>query len=122
MVDHEWAPPEVAELPALPAGLARPWRVAGGVAVELFCAVRFREHGDLDVEVLRADAAALAAALPGWELHDAVGGGELTRWQPTSTSTTPCRGWARRRCAGWRRPVATAHPGSPWLPRLWAGR
>jgi hypothetical protein len=59
---------------------ARPWWVAGGVAVELFCATGFRGHGDLDVEILRTDAAELAAALPGWELHDTPGGGELVRW------------------------------------------
>jgi hypothetical protein len=51
------------------------------VAVELFCGPPFRGHGDLDVEVLRPDAAELAAALPGWELHDATGGGGLARWR-----------------------------------------
>jgi hypothetical protein len=82
VVEHAWEPPDAVELPALLARFARPWWVAGGVAIELFCGVRFREHGDLDVEILRPDAAELVAALPGWELHDAVRGSGLIRWQP----------------------------------------
>jgi hypothetical protein len=72
------------------------------VAVELFCGLRFRDHGDLDVEVLRADAARLAAALPGWELQDTPRAGELVRWRgaapPAGNSLWarpgPDRAWA----------------------------
>jgi hypothetical protein len=95
------------------------------VAVELFRGTGFRDHGDLDVEILRTDAAELAAALPGWELHDTPGGGELVRWPgdapPVGNSLWSRPGADRRwRCSscsptprgpGCRRPVAR-HAGS----------
>ncbi|HXY71683.1 MAG TPA: hypothetical protein VEM41_04000, partial [Actinomycetota bacterium] len=62
-------------------GLARlfrqvdaPWWVAGGVALDLFVGRPTREHGDLDVEILRRDLSDFAGAIRGWSLFQAKDG------------------------------------------------
>lgn len=59
----------------------RPWWLAGGVGLEVFCGQRIRSHGDIDIEVLRQDVDALAHHLDLWELWSAHQG-RLTRWRP----------------------------------------
>jgi hypothetical protein len=69
-----WTPLEVRELLA---GLAVPWWVAGGWAVEAFTGVA-REHEDIDVSVLRRDVGAIRAHLePAWHLWSAGESGLL---------------------------------------------
>lgn len=72
---------EPSRLPTVLAAFDGPWWVAGGVAIELFCGHWIRDHLDIDVEILRGDAARLHAALPGWELH-AAHRGRLSAWTP----------------------------------------
>lgn len=50
------------------------WWVAGGWALDLFVGTQSRAHEDLDVGVLRRDAARVLAALPGWEFFEAQEG------------------------------------------------
>ena len=62
----------------------RPWAVAGGWAIELFCglgALPSRPHKDIDIAVLRRDQLALQAhpTRRGWSLEIAVKG-TLTPW------------------------------------------
>ncbi|QIG42218.1 hypothetical protein G5V58_05070 [Nocardioides anomalus] len=57
-----WDVPRPEDAPALMAGFAGPWWVAGGWAVEAFTGVR-RRHKDLDLAALRRDADALRTAL-----------------------------------------------------------
>lgn len=73
-------PPEVAELFAK---LRVPWWVAGGYAIELALGRAVRDHGDIDVLVLRRDQLAVQDALAGWQWW-AVDppGGAPRRWHP----------------------------------------
>jgi hypothetical protein len=54
--------------------LTVPWWIAGGWALDLFLGRQFREHGDLDVGVLRRDSPQLLAALSNWEIFEAQNG------------------------------------------------
>jgi hypothetical protein len=74
-----WSPVSPQEAAAALSGFRRPWWIAGGVAIELFVGRRIRDHGDLDVEVLRIDQAELHGALSDWDLRIASRG-RLTRW------------------------------------------
>jgi hypothetical protein len=60
--------------------LAVPWWIAGGWALDLFAGRQTRQHGDLDVEVLRRDQFAVQRHLAGWDLHTAEDG-ELHPWR-----------------------------------------
>jgi hypothetical protein len=51
-----------------------PWWIAGGWALDLFLGMQTRAHKDLDVGVLRRDAARILAALPDWECFEALEG------------------------------------------------
>lgn len=82
-----------------------PWWIAGGYAIELAVSRSFREHGDLDVLVLRRDQLRLRALLTTWDLYmaDPPGAGALCEW-PESAGVPPRVHdvWCRRA------------PGLPW--------
>ncbi len=59
-----WAGRTPADAARLLAGYPGPWWIAGGWAIEAFTGVR-RHHGDLDLEVLRADLPLLRQHLAG---------------------------------------------------------
>jgi len=61
-----WRPEDVA---AALAGLAAPWAVAGGWAVELVLGVGRREHEDLEIALPAARFAEAAERLPGLDFH-----------------------------------------------------
>jgi hypothetical protein len=63
--------------------LAAPWWIAGGWALDLFAETQTRPHKDLDIGVLRRDAAAVVSALTAWEVFEAKDG-VLTRLQADS--------------------------------------
>lgn len=73
-----WSPQDVAR--AL-SGLAIPWCVVGGWAIDLFLGRPTREHGDLEIAILRPDLPALRAHLGAYVFH-AVGDGEVLRLSP----------------------------------------
>lgn len=96
----EWDPLDVLEAAALLGSLPLPWWIAGGQALDLFIGRSTREHGDLDVEVLRRDQLALQEALAGWDLRIALDG-KLAPWPrgevlPEGSTSI----WARRDGAG----------------------
>jgi hypothetical protein len=61
-------------------GIAVPWWIAGGWALDLFVGHQTRAHGDTDISVLRGGEAALHQQLRGWELFIADVG-TLTPWK-----------------------------------------
>jgi hypothetical protein len=112
-------------------GLALPWWIAGGWALDLFAGGVSRAHQDLDIGILRRDATAVIASLPEWEFFEAKDG-KLTHF---GAATAPradvnslwCRragtaewlmelmleasdgdAWIFRRLPAIRRPLATA--------------
>jgi hypothetical protein len=75
-----WEPASVPEVAALFGALGVPWWVAGGYALELAAGRRLREHGDVDVLLLRRNQLAAQEALRGWEWWAADPPGTLRRW------------------------------------------
>jgi Aminoglycoside-2''-adenylyltransferase len=91
-----WEPVRPAELRELLAGLAAPWWVAGGWALDLFLGRQTRTHEDLDVALLRRDQQALRRHLRGWDLRYATPEHTLESWDG-SYLELPVHGiWARR--------------------------
>ena len=62
-------------------GVAFPWWIAGGWAIDLYLGLQTRSHADLDVLILREDQSAMQQALRGWDLHAAEPPGSLRRWR-----------------------------------------
>ncbi|WP_143231070.1 nucleotidyltransferase domain-containing protein [Actinosynnema sp. ALI-1.44] len=121
-------PPEVAELFST---VDVPWWIAGGYAIESHVGHAFREHGDIDVMLLRRDQSAVQQALAGWEWWAADPPGELRPWRsgevlPSAVHDIWCRpaadqpwriqiildesdgeDWVSRRDPRIRRPITT---------------
>ncbi len=76
-----WAPLSIREAASLFGGMGAPWWIAGGHAIELFVGRPLREHGDLDVGVLRRDQFVVGWHLRDWDLR-AASGGTLRPWRP----------------------------------------
>ena len=79
---HGWDPASLAEVAGLFGDLTTPWWVAGGFAVELAVGRRFRDHGDIDVLLLRRDQLAAQRALSGWTWWAVDPPGSLRPWAP----------------------------------------
>lgn len=82
-IETPWGPWEAApldEVVALMRGLAAPWWVAGGYAIELAVGRAYREHGDVDIALLRRDQIAVRRLLDGWDVHAAVVPQTLRPW------------------------------------------
>jgi hypothetical protein len=77
-----WQPLKPDEVAAIFAPLDAPWWIAGGRAIDAFLGYESREHGDIDVAVLRRDQIAAQELLAGWDLQAADPPGSLRRWQP----------------------------------------
>ncbi|MEU9314448.1 amino acid transporter [Streptomyces sp. NPDC048295] len=75
-----WDPPPPDEAARLFAPLRVPWWIAGGYAVEFAVGRAFREHGDIDVLLLRRDQLAAQHLLADWEWWAADPPGTLRRW------------------------------------------
>jgi hypothetical protein len=113
------------------ADLAALWWLAGGYALELAVGRTWREHGDIDVLLLRRDQLAVQRALSGWEWWAADPPGTLRPWRageilPPSVHDIWCRpghgtpwriqvmldesiggDWVSRRNPAVRRPITT---------------
>jgi len=76
-----WDHIPVDEVASAMAGFGRPWWVAGGFAIEAFLGHPIRDHGDIDIGLLRLDHMAVHEHLAGWELQCADPPGTLRRWQ-----------------------------------------
>jgi ribosomal protein S18 acetylase RimI-like enzyme len=70
-----WSPSQVA---AVLAGIAVPWAIAGGWAVDLHLGRPTRPHEDIEIAIPRADFPVLRRALARFELYD-VGDGRIRR-------------------------------------------
>lgn len=82
-IETPWGPWDAApldEVVALMRGLAAPWWVAGGYAIELAVGRAYREHGDVDIALLRRDQLAVRRLLNGWDVHAAVVPQTLRPW------------------------------------------
>jgi hypothetical protein len=77
-----WDPAPVNEVAELFGGCEVNWWIAGGYAIELAVGRRFREHGDIDVLLLRRDQLCVQRALAGWDWHAADPPGTLRPWRP----------------------------------------
>lgn len=80
--------PSCAWEPASPTGVAQifssspaRWWIAGGYAIELAAGRQIREHGDIDVLVLRPDQLAVQHVLPSWQWYTADPPGTLRPWR-----------------------------------------
>ena len=71
------------------------WWLAGGRALDLFLGAESRAHADLDVGILRRDAAGVLAALPEWQFF-AARDGTLSRCAPGAPPPAANSLWARR--------------------------
>jgi len=77
-------------------GFGAPWWIAGGWAIDLFLGRQTREHGDIDVAVLRSDQQRLQRHLSDWDVHVAHDG-ELTLWEAGDWLVAPrWQFWVRR--------------------------
>ncbi|CAK7255446.1 MULTISPECIES: amino acid transporter [unclassified Shinella] len=89
-----WAAWHPRELARRLAGIARPWCVAGGWALDLWHGEETRPHEDLEFTILRADFIHFRAALPGLRLH-AAGDGHV---EPLGPDEMPPSGIAQVWC------------------------
>ncbi len=78
-VNVQWRPLSVREVDELFTGVAAPWWIAGGVALDLFIGHETRAHADIDVAILRRDQDQFRERLASWDVqiaHD----GALIPW------------------------------------------
>ena len=83
-IETPWGPWDhlsVAEAAAAMAGFTGPWWIAGGFAIEAFLGHSIRDHGDIDIALLRHDHMAVHEHLAGWDLQCADPPGTLRPWQ-----------------------------------------
>ncbi|MET8140742.1 amino acid transporter [Sphaerisporangium sp. NPDC005288] len=96
------------------------WWIAGGYAIELAVGYGFREHGDIDVLLLRDDQLAAQRILPTWEWWCADPPGVLRPWKreeilPSTVHDIWCRPGAD---APWRIQVMLDESDGPeWVSR-----
>jgi hypothetical protein len=69
----EWVPLDPVEVRRIFAGYGRPWWIAGGWAIDMNLGRRTRDHGDVDVGLLRSDWMAAQQHLRDWDLYLAHG-------------------------------------------------
>nr|WP_328808165.1 amino acid transporter [Nonomuraea antri] len=78
--------------------------MSGGYAIELAVGRAYREHGDVDVSLLRRDQLAVRDLLSGWDCHVADPAGVLRPWR--LGEVLPARAhdiWVREHATGpWR--------------------
>lgn len=79
-------------------GVAAPWWIGGGWALELALGLEPRAHRDLDVVMFRPDAPALARHLTGWDLRLARAG-SLRPWDGRHVEPEEHAFWVRRSAA-----------------------
>lgn len=79
--EKPWDPLSISEVAALFAEADFPWWLGGGYAIEQFVGVSFRPHGDIDVLILRRDAASVRDLLHEWDLWAADPPGTLRPWR-----------------------------------------
>lgn len=101
-----WEPWRPGEVAARLSGIAAPWCVVGGWAIDLFLGRETRLHGDLEIGIPRSTFAEVRDRLSEFAMHS-VGGGEV---RALAADALPPRdkhqNWVRDRAANaWRMDV-----------------
>jgi hypothetical protein len=110
-----WTPSEVAQHLT---GLAAPWCVAAGWALDLFLGAHTREHGDIEIAIPAAHLPEVRDRFPGY-VFDAVGSGRIWENATTDELASTHQTWLRDPATGrylvdvFREP----HVGDTWLCR-----
>ena len=100
-------PASLAELVAIFRGQGVPWWIAGGYAIELAVGRPLRDHGDIDVLLLRRDQLVLQQARPDWDWQAVEEAGDQDeRLRPWRAGEYLAPGIREL----WGRPA----PGQPW--------
>ncbi|MFC1411811.1 nucleotidyltransferase domain-containing protein [Streptacidiphilus sp. N1-12] len=110
-----WAPGEIASRLA---GVATPWCVAAGWALDLFRGTQTREHGDIEIAIPAADFPEVRDRFPGY-VFDGAGGGRI--WEDAAPEVLAAvhQTWLRDPATGdylvdvFREP----HDGDTWICR-----
>lgn len=120
MSEYWWDPAPLAEVVAVFAGFPGRWWIAGGYAMELAAGRAYREHGDIDVLLLRRDQLAAHRVLPGWDLWAADPPGTLRPWPAGEVLPRHVHDiWCRERSDGpWRvQLMLDEADGTDWVSR-----
>jgi hypothetical protein len=110
-----WAPSNVA---AHLAGIAAPWYVAAGWALDLFLGRQTRAHGDIEIAIPAASFPEVRSRFPGY-VFDAVGGGRIWENATPDELAAVHQTWLRDPATGnylldvFREP----HDGDTWICR-----
>jgi len=109
----------------LPSQIARlfstfhaPWCIAGGWGLDLYLGRQMREHGDIDLVILRRDQLLLQELLADFEIFVVDPPGALRSWMPNEYLHKPLYNiWVRRTPSGpWKIQVMLQdHTTSEWL-------
>ncbi|MEX1252714.1 MAG: amino acid transporter [Dehalococcoidia bacterium] len=95
-----WAEVTPEEAAPMFAGYPERWWIAGGWSIDLFLGNQTRQHGDIDIAVLRDEQRLLRAHFSDWDMqvaHD----GKLSPWQDGDRLAAPRHQfWARPRTDG----------------------
>jgi hypothetical protein len=101
---NDWERLHPRDVAGLLMGLDAHWWIAGGWALDLFLGTETRDHGDVDVAILRRDQLALRDLLRTWDLRYATPERTLVPWDGQRLAL-PIHGvWARR----------SHEPSAPW--------
>lgn len=95
MSEYHWDPLTADKLAGVFGPLGVDWWVAGGIAIDLFVGRKTREHGDIDIAVLRRDVGALRQFLPAWDVCIAHRGA-LLPWHGAALAAEHHQFWVRR--------------------------
>ncbi|MEU4829935.1 amino acid transporter [Streptosporangium sp. NPDC023615] len=103
-VKTPWEPAPLEQVVALFQGLDVPWWIGGGYAIELAVGRPYRDHGDIDVGLLRRDQLAVRRLLAGWDCHAADPPGTLRSWPVNEVLPDRAHDiWVREHAGGpWR--------------------
>ncbi|WP_323747549.1 nucleotidyltransferase domain-containing protein [Catenulispora rubra] len=91
-----WTPPEIAQRLA---GVATPWYVAGGWALDLFLGRQTRRHADLEIAIPAADFAEISGLFPGY-VFDGVGQNQLWEDATAEVIAATHQTWLRDQASG----------------------
>ncbi|MEV8095276.1 amino acid transporter [Kitasatospora sp. NPDC085879] len=80
-----WEPAPLNDVAALFSTAQVRWWIAGGYAIELAVGHSYREHGDIDVLLLRRDQLAVQEVLSSWDWWAADPPGTLRSWRRDET-------------------------------------
>jgi hypothetical protein len=112
---HSWSPAGVSRRLA---GVAAPWYVAGGWALDLFRGTQTREHGDIEIAIPAARFPEIRARFPGY-VFDAVASGQIWEDAAPEVLKSTHQTWLRDPATGhylldvMREP----HDGDTWICR-----